>query len=51
MAGIAETVDIPRTKLGYYGGIRNLNPSGIVPVDPELDLCAPHDRDRLPKAA
>jgi len=51
MAGIAETVDISGIKLGYYGGMRNLNPSGIIPLGPELDFSAPHDRDRLAKAA
>ena len=51
MPGVAETVDIPRVKLGYYGGMRNLNPSGIIPLGPELDFSAPHDRGRLAKAA
>ena len=51
MPGIADTVDIPRIKLGYYGGMRNLNPSGIIPLGPALDFSAPHDRDRLAKAA
>jgi putative glutathione S-transferase len=51
MPGVAETVDIPRIKLGYYGGMRNLNPSGIIPLGPELELSAPHDRGRLAKAA
>ena len=51
MPGIAETDDIPRIKLGYYGGMRNLNPSGIIPLGPELDFSAPHDRGRLAKAA
>ncbi len=51
MPGVAETVDIPRIKLGYYGGMRNLNPSGIIPLGPELDFSAPHDRGRLGKAA
>jgi putative glutathione S-transferase len=51
MPGVADTVDIPRIKLGYYGGMRNLNPSGIIPLGPELDFSAPHDRDRLAKAA
>src|SRR5437764_4365229 len=50
MPGVAETVDIPRIKLGYYGGMRNLNPSGIIPVGPELDFSAPHDRGRLANA-
>ena len=51
MPGVAETVDIPRIKLGYYGGMRNLNPSGIIPLGPEQDFSAPHDRERLAKAA
>ena len=51
MPGVAETVDIPRIKLGYYGGMRNLNPNGIIPLGPELDFSAPHDRGRLTKAA
>ena len=51
MPGVAETVDIPRIKLGYYGGMRNLNPSGIIPLGPELDFSAPHDRGRLAKVA
>jgi putative glutathione S-transferase len=51
MPGVAETVDIPRIKLGYYGGMRNLNPSGIIPLGPELDFSAPHDRGRMAKAA
>ena len=51
MPGVADTVDIPRIKLGYYGGMRNLNPSGIIPLGPALDFSAPHDRDRLAKAA
>ena len=51
MPGVAETVDIPRIKLGYYGGMRNLNSNGIIPLGPELDFSAPHDRGRLAKAA
>jgi putative glutathione S-transferase len=51
MPGVAETVDIPGIKLGYYGGMRNLNPGGIIPLGPALDFAAPHDRGRLAKAA
>ncbi len=47
MDGVAETVDIPRIKLGYYGGMRHLNPRGILPVGPDLDFAAPHDRARF----
>jgi putative glutathione S-transferase len=51
MPGVAETVDMPGIKLGYYGGMRNLNPSGIIPLGPELDFAAPHDRGQFTKAA
>jgi glutathionyl-hydroquinone reductase len=51
MSGVAETVDLPRIKLGYYGGMPNLNPSGIIPLGPEVDFSAPHDRGQLAKAA
>ena len=51
MPGVAETVDVPRIKLGYYGGMPNLNPSGIIPLGPEQDFSAPHDRGRLATAA
>jgi len=51
MPGVAETVDMPGIKLGYYGGMPNLNPSGIIPLGPELDFAAPHDREQFVKAA
>jgi glutathionyl-hydroquinone reductase len=51
LPGVAETVDIPRIKLGYWGGMRNLNPSGIIPVGPEIDFSAPHDRGRFAGAS
>jgi len=47
MPGVAETVDVPGIKLGYYGGMPNLNPSGIIPLGPELDFAGPHDRGRF----
>jgi glutathionyl-hydroquinone reductase len=46
MPGVAETVDMARIKLGYFGGMRHLN-NGILPLGPELDFTAPHDRARL----
>ena len=49
--GIAEITDIDGIKRGYYGGQRHVNPTGIVPLGPDIDLAAPHDRERLPKAA
>ena len=51
MPGVAQTVDMPGIKLGYYGGMRNLNPSGIIPLGPELDFSATHDRGQFAKVA
>jgi putative glutathione S-transferase len=48
--GIAETVDIPRTKQHYYGSHLAINPFGVVPSGPKLNFDAPHDRGRLPGA-
>lgn len=48
--GIAETVNIQHIKGHYYESHRNINPTGIVPVGPALDLDAPSGRERLPAA-
>jgi putative glutathione S-transferase len=45
--GIAETVDFDHIKRHYYGSHRRINPTGIVPLGPALDLDAPHDRGRF----
>ena len=42
--GVAETVDFDHIKRHYYMTHRTINPSGIVPVGPALDLDAPHGR-------
>ncbi len=42
--GIGETVDIDLYKRGYYGRSPGLNPRGIIPAGPRLDLDAPHGR-------
>ena len=45
--GIKETFDLQQIKAGYYGQL-NVNPTGIVPLGPDLDhLELPHDRQRL----
>ncbi len=48
--GIAETVRFDHIKGHYYGSHRTINPTGIVPLGPRLDLDAPHGRDRLEAA-
>lgn len=47
MPGIAETVNFRHIKHHYYRSHKTINPTGIVPVGPELDLDAPHGRDGL----
>ena len=49
--GVMETVSMDHIKRHYYGSHETVNPTLIVPKGPVIDLSAPHDRDRLPKAA
>ena len=51
LPGIAERTDIPGIKQGYYADMKHINPTGIVPLGPDIDLNRPHDRERLRKAA
>jgi putative glutathione S-transferase len=50
MPGIADTVSIDHIKRHYYASHRQINPTGIVPLGPELDYSAPHDRARFGKS-
>ena len=45
--GVAETVNMHHIKAHYYRSHTTINPTGIVPVGPALDLEAPHGRDSL----
>jgi putative glutathione S-transferase len=45
--GVAATVNMDHIKRHYYGSQRHVNPSGIVPVGPQLDFVRPHDRGRF----
>ena len=45
--GVAETVDFDQIKRHYYITQDEINPTGIVPIGPIMDLAQPHDRDRL----
>jgi putative glutathione S-transferase len=42
--GIADTVRMDEIKAHYYGTHPMINPTGIVPIGPELDFSAPHGR-------
>lgn len=44
---VAETVDMYHIKRHYYFSHGMINPTGIVPKGPELDLLSPHGRDSL----
>jgi len=48
--GVSETVSIEQIKRHYYHSQRQVNPTGIVPVGPQLDFAAPHDRARFTTA-
>ncbi|PWB59850.1 MAG: glutathione-dependent reductase [Bradyrhizobiaceae bacterium] len=45
--GVAGTVHLDHIKQHYYGSHRRINPTGIVPLGPEPDFAAPHDRGRF----
>ncbi|MGX1309602.1 putative glutathione S-transferase [Amorphus suaedae] len=45
--GVRETVDLTHIKNHYYQSHASVNPSGVVPVGPQIDFDAPHDRDRF----
>jgi glutathionyl-hydroquinone reductase len=45
--GIQETCDFDHIKRHYYWSHPFINPTKIVPLGPELDLFAPHHRDKL----
>jgi len=42
--GVASTLWMDHIKLHYYGSHRHLNPSGIVPLGPDIHFAAPHGR-------
>jgi putative glutathione S-transferase len=48
--GVAETVNMHHIKTHYYASHRSINPTGIVPLGPELNFTAPHDRARFAAA-
>ena len=43
--GIADTVNMHHIKHHYYGSHTSVNPTGIVPLGPEIDFNKPHNRD------
>src|SRR3954454_1418473 len=47
VAGVAATVNLQHIKGHYYQSHRTINPTGIVPVGPDVDFAAPQDRATL----
>lgn len=47
LPGIAETVDLAHIKQHYYASHESINPLRIVPIGPDIDFTAAHDRDRF----
>lgn len=45
--GIADTVSLDHIKRHYYLTHEEINPTRLVPLGPELDLTAPHGRERV----
>jgi len=48
--GVADTVNLRHIKEHYYRSHVTINPTGVVPVGPILDLDRPHGRDKLSEA-
>ncbi|TCD15355.1 glutathione S-transferase family protein [Oricola cellulosilytica] len=46
MPGVSDTVDLHHIKMHYYRSHESINPTRIVPIGPDVDYTAPHDRDR-----
>jgi glutathionyl-hydroquinone reductase len=49
--GVRETVNLHHIKDHYYRSHKTINPTGVVPVGPELDFDRPHGRGALKAAA
>jgi putative glutathione S-transferase len=49
--GVADTVNFDHIKTHYYVSHRTINPTGVVPVGPEADFTATHDRQLMSLAA
>jgi putative glutathione S-transferase len=45
--GVRETVSLTHIKQHYFRSHPSINPHGVVPVGPEIDYDAPHDRAKL----
>ena len=47
LPGVADTVDFDHIKTHYYASHRMINPTGVVPLGPDIDYARPHGRERF----
>ncbi|MGI9572738.1 glutathione S-transferase family protein [Alloalcanivorax xenomutans] len=47
LPGVAETVYMDHIRHHYFRSHPTVNPHGLIPIGPELDFTAPHQRERL----
>lgn len=45
--GVAETVNMDHIKYHYFASHRSINPTGIVPLGPDIDFMLTHDREKI----
>lgn len=45
--GVDDTVNFKHIKEHYFKSHKTINPTGVVPIGPELDLSTPHNRSKL----
>lgn len=45
--GVSDTTNFDHIKVHYYASHRSINPTGIVPIGPEIKLSLPHNRGGL----
>lgn len=47
--GVASTVNMAHIKQHYYASHRTINPTGVVPVGPDIDYARAHNREAVGK--
>ncbi|WP_301098621.1 glutathione S-transferase family protein [Otariodibacter sp.] len=45
--GVSDTVNMDHIKKHYYQSHDTINPTGVVPVGPDIDFTTPHGREKL----
>lgn len=47
LPGVADTCHLEAVKQDYYGNLFPLNPGGIIPCGPQMNLLEPHNREQI----